>query len=72
MPMTKRHFAAIAAAVNAAHTQPPERQLFNLMLELARICKTENPRFDADRFYEACGYDRDRSTGAVLTRRRAT
>jgi len=49
--MTKKHFKAIAEAL-AGH-----RNIDEIAFDLAKVCKADNPRFDAYRFFKAAGID---------------
>lgn len=59
MPVSKKHFEAIAAELHAARkldSNPPARQAVERVAEgLANIFARENPRFDRARFLKACG-----------------
>jgi hypothetical protein len=56
--MTRKDIERIAAALNAAQPKlvnTPEWQTWAHTVEtLARMCKDDNPRFDTNRFLEAC------------------
>lgn len=58
--MSKRHFEALAAALK--HERPEAHWNANKLVQwdldckaIARACQQSNPRFDAARFYKACG-----------------
>lgn len=62
--MTRKHFQAIAAAVQAARAAQldvgGDPTTVNVTLdrvagELATVCRAENPRFDRSKFMAACG-----------------
>lgn len=50
--MTRKHFEAIAAIINSN----ADYQVQDVAEELASYFKSENPRFDRDRFMTACGF----------------
>ena len=52
MTATKEHFEFTAALINAAHNGVAPAHLATLAA--AKFAK-ENPRFDEDKFLEACG-----------------
>ena len=51
--MTKQHFEFVAVLLNAALKGTPPLNL--VQLASAKFAK-DNPRFDEERFKEACGY----------------
>lgn len=60
--MTKKHFTALAAALLRSKPDKDSNsyqiELFiwqRTCKEIAAVCRTQNPSFDQDRFYEACG-----------------
>ena len=57
--LSKRHFVQFANIVRGQHGAadgPAAREtLRRVALKLADLGKAENPRFDYQRFYEACG-----------------
>ena len=58
--MSRKHYRAIAdvlAAEYVLYGSDPDVEIVlrNVMLSLADICKQDNPRFDRERFYNACG-----------------
>lgn len=59
--MSKRHFEAIAVAIKAQAENFPNGQaaqaLFLLADDLCDVFRDANPRFDAERFMEACGME---------------
>lgn len=59
--MTKKHFIMLASLVKEAKEKasegaPSVTLVHYVACKLADECKKENPRFDRDRFLEACGY----------------
>jgi len=50
--MTRKHFRALAVAIRAIKDEWERRQNAQAMADL---CQRQNPRFDRDRFYRACG-----------------
>ena len=50
--MTKKHFQALADSIRSI-LDPHVR--LNAAVAVASACKQMNSRFDADRFYAACG-----------------
>ena len=50
--MTKKHFELVASLINAANQGAPASDL--ALLAVAKF-EEENPRFDAERFLDACG-----------------
>ncbi len=58
MTMTRHHFESLAAIVRDARAQATtlgERNVCDWFEEdLIRLCREENPRFDQERFQEAC------------------
>jgi hypothetical protein len=62
--MTKKDFELIAAALAEARylvdSEPPisaETARYRIAGEIADALATTNPRFDRDRFLDACGYN---------------
>jgi len=53
--MTRKHFQVLAD--NIRTILDPHVRL-NAAVAVASACKQMNPRFDADRFYTACGVDK--------------
>lgn len=58
--MTRKHYRALAAAVRdtlAPLTNEPQAReaCAELAHRIAKVCLSDNPHFDADRFFEACG-----------------
>ncbi len=56
--MSKRHFNSLAAAVHDWRRACPsvdEADVAQLVSRLAAICQAENPRFNRNRFFDACG-----------------
>lgn len=58
--MTKKDFQLIADVINGlvsdgALALDDERDCFNLAWQFAEALKKENPRFDEQKFFEACG-----------------
>ena len=51
--MQKRHFEAFARLVRESDADIASRRLAAYLF--ARIAADDNPRFDAERFYRACG-----------------
>jgi hypothetical protein len=47
--MTRKHFEQIASILNG-HAADEQ-----LIRDMARMCASENERFDRERFYIACG-----------------
>lgn len=54
VPMTKRHFIAIAAILKSEHSPGQSSQA--VAIRLADYFANENPRFDRQRFLTACGF----------------
>lgn len=56
--MTRKHYQAFASAMKALRDDPrTERRTWEqIVLAIAGIFKADNPRFDFNRFYKACGY----------------
>lgn len=52
--MTRKHFEAIAAIIDAQRDIGVEIQ--GTANELAAFFATENPNFDRERFLKACGF----------------
>jgi hypothetical protein len=50
--MTKKHFELVASLINAANQGAPASDL--ALLAVAKF-EEDNPRFDAERFLDACG-----------------
>ncbi len=63
--MTKKHFKAIAAAINAQRLRPygdkyadvVDARLDALAEDLATWLKTQNPNFQRQKFLDACGVE---------------
>lgn len=51
--MTRKHYQRIAAALYEARMSATERR--KLARIIAGVCATENPLFDATKFYQAAG-----------------
>lgn len=60
--MTKKHFIAIAKAINLQYLQATTtkelRIVENIVNDLCGSFKNDNNLFDAKRFREACGIDK--------------
>lgn len=56
MSMNRKHFNAIAEAINETlwEDNADPVTMMRLAGRLAVICKQDNPRFDKDRFISAC------------------
>lgn len=52
--MTRKHFAALAAALAAHREEIPADAFCALVYDIATVCKQANPNFSRDRFAEAC------------------
>jgi len=55
--LTRKHFEAIAATLKQARADADEGNRFtvdDVSIALAGVLKAENPRFDEERFLEAC------------------
>jgi hypothetical protein len=52
--MTKQHFARLAIVAQVMHLQLNEEQFDALVDQLALACQEFNPRFDYQRFADAC------------------
>ena len=57
--LTKRHFEQVANIIKGQHPHADgaaaRESLRAVTLKLADLFRGENPRFDSQRFYEACG-----------------
>ena len=58
--MTRKDYAALARVVQAMHEVAPYNTLAYLIGTLSEELKADNPRFDHDRFWDACldGYEK--------------
>jgi hypothetical protein len=60
--MTKQHFESIAAVLKSRRPADDDHDTHrctawrDMVIAFAAMCVKENPRFDASRFYDACGY----------------
>jgi len=58
--LTRKDFAAIAAIIRKANRSMKESDsgnafiMWELQEEIANFCEGQNPRFDSERFNEAC------------------
>lgn len=55
--MTRKHFQALADMMADLQRDMDDNgniQFRDVLTALVRFCKTQNPRFDADRFITAC------------------
>lgn len=50
--MSRKHFVQLAAAVASIVDPVNRRQIAEM---LAAVCAASNPRFNRQKFYEACG-----------------
>lgn len=51
--MTKKHFKVIAEIIRLAHFEKPmDKSMF--IKNISIICEQLNPRFDYQKFYDAC------------------
>lgn len=68
MALSKKHFDQLAAILKEHNDvliakgmitgeRHPEDTGFALCTRMAFFCETQNPKFDHDRFMEACGYN---------------
>ena len=51
--MTKKDYIKIAKILKTTDLEPHKRA--SLAVSFAQVCKEDNPRFDVQRFLEACG-----------------
>lgn len=57
MSMSRKNFEAIAKAISDASECDNTEDLLTVLLnDLCRHFRTENPNFDRDRFFTACGF----------------
>ena len=58
--MTRKDYQTLAKVVRAQHETLPYNTLAFLIGTLSNELAADNPRFDADRFWDACmdGYER--------------
>ena len=52
--MTRKHFEQMAASVEKL-THTHYDAAYDMATDLANVCEKDNPRFDRDRFFVACG-----------------
>jgi len=52
MTMTKKHFESIAELIKGADLHPEDRA--HIVKRFCRFCSGVNPRFNVDKFTEAC------------------
>lgn len=65
--MTRKDYVLIAQAIKWEHDTPGidgereraivERAQFNMASTIANALRTDNPRFDRERFMQACGFE---------------
>ena len=56
--MTRKHYETIAAIIDSARAEHGhEAGILDIAGELASYFKRDNPRFDQERFLEACGLE---------------
>lgn len=59
--MSKKHFIALAERLRFAYGQQSTRAqriaAADMIHAVAQVCAQDNPRFDYDRFYAACGLE---------------
>lgn len=53
--MTKKDYILIASAINNACTSVDKNIKSAIAKEFARVLKEENPQFNREKFYKACG-----------------
>ena len=56
--MTKKVFEQLARVVRESDVEPEKRM--ELAERLANVCAMFNPRFDREKFFEACGIKLER------------
>lgn len=56
MPMSKKHYEAIARALNNVmwDDRSDPATMANVIVAVSTVCENDNPRFDRQRFYVAC------------------
>ena len=61
--MTRKHFKALAEAIATnkelqGEVMTAEEMRVSIAIDIATICRKDNPRFDIGRFYRACEIER--------------
>jgi len=55
MPLSKKHYKAIAQIINNFHVFPKTLEsIDDIVADLATYFKRDNPDFDKQKFYDAC------------------
>src|SRR4051794_25449520 len=67
--MSRKHYISLAQGLNDAHndSDPSYTDQWNADVKaVADVLAADNPRFNRERFYRACGVDEDRIVASVL------
>lgn len=64
--MSKKHYEAFASHLKITRPDPDDKMVVDVafrhqwkrdVIAVSDVCRLDNPRFDAARFFEACGLE---------------